>query len=113
MAITIGKQVMKFRTSFLAVGLAGALIAALPAEAKRQCPSRTSMTFGETAEALAHRCGITVEALERQNPGFDRDKPQVGVGINVPPPPLPSPQIRVYGNRGIIAPPPQIYVPRL
>lgn len=51
------------------------------------------MAFGETAESLAHRCRITVEALERQNPGFDRDKPQVGVGINIPPPTLPSPQI--------------------
>lgn len=89
------------------LGLAGT------ADAKRKCPPRTSMAFGETAEALAHRCGITVQALERQNPGFDREKPQVGVGINVPPPPLPSPQIPYRGNSGMVAPAPQIHIPRL
>lgn len=92
--------------------LAGAALLPLPATAGRACPARTGMAFGETAEALAHRCGITVEALERQNPGLDRNKPQVGVGINIPAPPLPSPQIPLRGNRGIVAPVPQIQLPR-
>ncbi len=93
--------------------LASAAAAVLPAEAGRTCPARTSISFGETAESLAHRCRITVEALERQNPGFDRNRPQVGVGINVPAPPLPSPQFGIHGNRGIVSPPPRVHIPRL
>jgi hypothetical protein len=101
------------RPIYLILLVAAVLVASFPAEAKRKCPARTSMAFGETAESLAHRCGITVQALERQNPGFDRDRPQVGVGINIPPPPLPSPQLSIHGNRGIVAPAPQIHIPRL
>ena len=101
-------------TAILAMAaLAGATLVPFSAEAGRTCPARTSMAFGETAESLAHRCGITVEALERQNPGFDRDKPRVGIGINIPSPPLPSPQIGIHGNRGIVAPTSRIHVPRL
>lgn len=97
----------------LAFVASSALLVTLQAEAGAACPARTSMAPGDTAESLAHRCGITVEALERQNPGFDRDKPQVGVGINIPPPPLPSPQTDIRGNRSIVAPPPRIHIPRL
>ena len=82
-----------------AMALAAISINAMPSLAGERCPERIGLGFGETIADVARRCGVSVESIERSNPGLDRDKPQLGVSVNVPPPPLPSP---ATGGRRII-----------
>ena len=54
-----------------------------------RCRERVTVGFGETRADIAIRCGITVEALDRQNPGLGTD-PRAGTSIAVPRSVLPS-----------------------
>lgn len=96
----------------IATSLAVAWIAAacLPMQAVAGCTGRSQVGFGETAATIAQKCGITVEALERHNPGFDRERPRLGESINIPRPALPSPRLEIQGNRGIVAPAPPMTI---
>ena len=81
--------------------------------AQQPCPARASLGYGESIADVARRCGVSVEAIERFNPGLDRDRPQQGVHFTVPRSPLPSPSLGVSRNAFVPVPtPPGVFTPR-
>ncbi len=94
----------------IALLMAGVPVAADAADYR--CRGRVTLAFGETKGDIARRCGITVEALDRSNPGLSND-PRMGTSIAVPAPALPARQQGVNGNPYVPTPPPRgnFYVP--
>jgi len=79
-----------------ALAIAAACFSAVPAaeaQQRQRCSGGTTMRFGETAEAVARRCGVNVEALRSHNPGMiELNRPSMTGTIVVPPrPALPTP----------------------
>ena len=85
---------------------AALLVLADTVAARQRCPERISLGYGETVADIARRCGVSVEAIERFNPGLDRNRPQQGVHVTVPRPPLPSPAIGNSRNAFVPVPTP-------
>lgn len=69
------------------------------------CPQRLGVAYGDTLDAVASACGISVEALRRANPGLSAATLRAGTIIAVPRPALPSPQLGIGRPAIRIAPP--------
>jgi hypothetical protein len=81
-------------------GAALAALCTLASPALAQC-GRSPLAFGETAGAMAVRCGVNMEALKLRNPGLNADTARQGLYLDVPPPALPTPQLPAFGNKAM------------
>lgn len=93
---------MRHVTTF-AVTIAFLTLAA--SDAALACPGQMQVRAGDTLSAMAGRCGTSVGALLRANPGLEPRRLQPGTVIDVPTA-LPSPAAPSYGVRQVpVAPP--------
>jgi len=89
----------------LAFAVLALMVMAAGAKAEAACPQRVGVNNGDTLEAIARACGISVERLRGVNPGLNARTLQAGTFINVPRPVLPSPQLPIGRQAVKIAPP--------
>lgn len=68
------------------------------------CPGRLGVAYGDTLDAIAAACGISVEALRAANPGLSARTLRAGTIIAVPRPVVPSPQFDIGRPSVRIAP---------
>ena len=92
---------MMHRATLCLVAGALSVFAAGSADAQSRSCGRTSVRHGETAEAVARRCGVNVEALKALNPGLNGDRPPTGTFVIVPEPALPTTTPRIGGNSAL------------